>query len=421
MWKRERLMSDDGLSATDRRALASVAVQFFVNGALFASFVPRLPEIRDRIEIGNDALGRLLAIGALSGLVGSALVGRAVERFGTRNLLWVAGICLCSSLSIVGLATAPAVLVIGLASLAIFDVLVDTAMNLQGSWISGRRRAPVMNRLHGLWSLGTVVGGVAASQLAGLGVTLRVHLLAVSAILLVVVIFVGAGLLRNDEHPAPEQGSTADGPAGVRPTSGTPGGSGSVATVASDGVARPARWFRGPLLIFALVGGCSIAMELTSSDWAAIRLSDDFGASAGIAGLAYVAFTVGMTVGRFGGDSMIFRFGHQRVADIGIVVAMFGLVVAALVPDQWVVLFGYLASGLGIATQFPKLYDDAAKHPGRPGVGLGALTGGSRVALLVTPVVVGTLATSRLSVGAATAILTLPAAAVFLVATRRSA
>ncbi|MEP1125092.1 MAG: MFS transporter [Ilumatobacter sp.] len=418
-------MSDDGLSPSDRRALASVAVQFFVNGALFASFVPRLPEIRDRIEIGNDALGRLLAIGALSGLVGSALVGRAVERFGTRNLLWVAGVCLCSSLSIVGLATAPAVLVIGLASLAIFDVLVDTAMNLQGSWISGRRRAPVMNRLHGLWSLGTVVGGVAASQLAGVGVTLRVHLLAVSAILLVVVIVVGAGLLRTDEHASLVDGPAADGTGAAGPMAGTPGGIGLEPIIAAGGslvgADRARRRFRGPLLVFALVGGCSIAMELTSSDWAAIRLTDDFGASAGIAGLAYVAFTVGMTIGRFGGDSMIFRFGHQRVADIGIVVTIVGLVVAAFVPNQWIVVLGYLAAGLGIATQFPKLYDDAAKHPGRPGVGLGALTGGSRVALLVTPIAVGTLATSRLSVGAATAILTVPAAAVFVVATRRSA
>ncbi|MEP4648585.1 MAG: MFS transporter [Ilumatobacter sp.] len=418
-------MSDDGLSPSDRRALASVAVQFFVNGALFASFVPRLPEIRDRIEIGNDALGRLLAIGALSGLVGSALVGRAVERFGTRNLLWVAGVCLCSSLSIVGLATAPAVLVIGLASLAIFDVLVDTAMNLQGSWISGRRRAPVMNRLHGLWSLGTVVGGVAASQLAGVGVTLRVHLLAVSAILLVVVIVVGAGLLRTDEHASLVDGPAADGTGAAGPMAGTPGGIGLEPIIAAGGslvgADRARRRFRGPLLVFALVGGCSIAMELTSSDWAAIRLTDDFGASAGIAGLAYVAFTVGMTIGRFGGDSMIFRFGHQRVADIGIVVTIVGLVVAAFVPNQWIVVLGYLAAGLGIATQFPKLYDDPAKHPGRPGVGLGALTGGSRVALLVTPIAVGTLATSRLSVGAATAILTVPAAAVFVVATRRSA
>jgi MFS family permease len=399
-------MNGDGLSVTDRRALTSVAAQFFVNGMLFASFVPRLPEIRDHIDIGNDALGRLLAIGALSGVLGSMIVGRMVERFGTRRLLIFAGVLLCASLSIVGVATVPAVLVVGLAAMSIFDVLVDSAMNLQGSWISGRRTAPVMNRLHGLWSLGTVVGGVAASQLAGLGVSLKVHLLVVAVALLAVVLVVGSGLLREDEHPS----SPPDAVDAM--AAGTPG-------VAS--VSIPKRWLSGPLALFALAGGCSIVMELSSSDWAAFRLSDDFGATAGVAGLAYVAFTAGMTIGRFGGDSMLLRCGHQRVADIGIALTMIGLTVASFAPTQWIVTVGYLIAGLGVATQFPKLYDDAAKYPGRPGAGLGALTGGSRVALLFTPVLVGTLASSRLSIGAATAILTLPAAFGFLVISRRTA
>lgn len=398
---------NDGLSTTDRRALTAVAAQFFVNGMLFASFVPRLPEIRDRIDIGNDALGQLLAIGALSGVLGSLAVGRMIERFGTRNLLIVAGIALCCSLSIIGVATVPAVLLIGLAAMSIFDVLVDSAMNLQGSWISGRRQTPVMNRLHGLWSLGTVVGGVAAVQVAALGVSLQTHLFAVTVILLVVVIVVGTNLLRDDEHVAEHalESSATVGP----PASGTPGTSGTFAM----------RWLRGPLMLFAVVGACSIAMELTSSDWAAIRLSDDFDVSPAIAGLAYVAFTSGMTVGRFGGDSMIVRFGHRLVTDVGIAMTIVGLAAASFVPNQWVVMAGYLIAGLGVATQFPKLYDDAAKHPGRPGAGLGALTGGSRVALLFTPVLVGTLASTRLSVGAATAIVTLPAAVLFLFLVRR--
>ena len=391
---------DDELSTTDRRALTAVAVQFFVNGMLFASFVPRLPEIRDRIDIDNETLGQLLAVGALAGVVGSFFVGRLTERFGTRKLLIVAGISMCSSLSIIGLATGPAVLLIGLAAMAVFDVLVDTAMNLQGSWLSGRRRAPVMNRLHGLWSLGTVVGGIGASQLAGLGVPLRTHLFVVTSVLLVVVIFVGSNLLRTDEHVATEN------PSWVGERSDTP-----------TSLAR--RWLRGPLVLFAAVGACSIAMEVTSSDWAAFRLSDDFGASAAIAGLAYVAFTSGMTVGRLGGDSVIVRFGIERVADVGIVMTIIGLAVSAFAPDQWLVLVGYLAAGLGIATQFPKLYDDAAKHRGRPGAGLGALTGGSRIGIFVAPIVVGTLSTSRLDVGTATAVLTLPAAALFLLFMRR--
>lgn len=396
-------MDDDGLSPVDRRALTSVAIQFFVNGMVFASFVPRLPEIRDRIDIGNDALGRLLAIGALSGLLGSLVVGRLVERFGTRRLLFVAGTLLCVSLPIIGVATVPAVLVIGLAAMSIFDVLVDTAMNLQGSWISGRRASPVMNRLHGLWSLGTVVGGVGASQLAGIGVSLQVHLFVVSGLLLGAVVFVSAGLLHEDEH-------VVDPAVAGSPGSGTPG-SGRVAT----------RWLRGPLMLFAVLSAASIAMEMTSSDWAAFRLSDDFGATAGFAGLAYVAFTVGMTAGRFGGDSAVVRLGQQRVADGGIGLSIVGLATASFAPVEWLVLVGYALAGLGIATQFPKLYDDAAKYPGRPGAGLGAVTGGSRIALLITPIAVGTLASSRLSVGEATAVVTLTGAFAFLLLSRRAA
>ncbi len=139
---------------------------------------------------------------------------------------------------------------------------------------------------------------------------------------------------------------------------------------------------------------------------------------AGVAGLAYVAFTVGMTSGRFGGDWVIARFGPRRVFNVAISMTVLGSAAASFVPNRWVVLGAYVIAGLGIATQFPKLYDDAAKFPGRPGAGLGALTGGSRLALLVTPAMVGALAGSGLSVGTATAIVTLPAAAVFLVASR---
>jgi MFS family permease len=388
-------MTNDALSPADRRALASVATQFFVNGALFASFVPRLPEIRDRVDIETNTLGVLLAVGALSGLVGSATVGRLIERFGTRHLLIGAGIALCSSLPLIGFATIPAVLVVGLALMSIFDVLVDSAMNLQGSWISGRRSAPVMNRLHGLWSLGTVIGGFAAAQLAGAGVSLRWHLLVVAGVMLCVVLCVGHGLLRADElsHDPASEVDTGLGP---------PGRS------------------RGPLLLLAMAGGCSIAMELTSSDWAAFRLSDDFDALPGVAGLAYVAFTVGMTGGRFGGDALILRFGQTRVADIGIAVTIAGLATASFVPNRWIVMAAFLVAGLGIATQFPKLYDDAAKYPGRPGAGLGALTGGSRIMFLAAPILVGALANTRLSVGAATAALTLPAALAFIAITRRT-
>jgi len=381
----------------DSRALLSVAVQFFVNGLVVASFVPRLPEIRDRVDISTGTLGALLAVGSAAGLLGSLAVGRFIERFGTRRVLIGGALVLVASLAMVGLATTPLVLLLALMGLSSMDVLVDSAMNSQGSWISGRRAVPVMNRLHGLWSLGTVVGGLIAAQAAAAGVPLRTHLLIASAVFFAVVVFVGRGLLTTDEF-------VNGGPDDVGPTRRS---------------GRPGR--RYPLALLGLASGCSIAMEMTSSDWAAFRLSDDFGAAAGVAGLAYVAFTVGMTSGRFGGDWVIARFGPQRVFNVAISMTVVALIAISFVPNRWFVLGAFVVAGLGIATQFPKLYDDAAKFPGRPGAGLGALTGGSRLALLITPAVVGTLAGTSLSVGTATAIVTLPAAAIFVLASRRIA
>lgn len=373
----------------DARALKSVAVQFFVNGLVVASFVPRLPEIRDRIGVSTAVLGVLLAFGGVAGFAGSAAVGPVISRFGTRRVLTGAGVVLVAALAVIGLATTPAVFLVGLFFLWSSDVLVDSAMNLQASWISGRRSVPVMNRLHGLWSLGTVVGGLSAAQAAASGVSLQVHLLVAATVFLTVLAFVGRGLLTVDEHAGLDQ-------------------------VADDSAVSAVRRPRGPLVALALGGACSIVMEMTSSDWAAFRLRDDFGASAGVAGLAYVAFTVGMTSGRFGGDWAIARFGQQRVFFSAIGITLGALTVASFAPNRWVVIAAYVVAGLGIATQFPKLYDDAAKHRGSPGAGLAALSAGSRFASLTAPAVIGVLAASSLSVGSAAAIVTIPAGVAFI-------
>ena len=423
-------MGRSGLSRRDRRALVAVAAQFFVNGAVFASYVPRLPEIRDRVDVSLGALGAILALASLVGLVASATVGRLVTAFGTRRVMVTAAVGLTLGLAVVGLADRVVVLVLGLGLLGLLDVYVDATMNLQASWLSARRSAPVMNRLHGLWSLGTVLGGLAAAQVAELGVPLRTHLLVVAALMLAVVLVVGRNLLPVDErHEAAhddeaEPGTTVGSGAGREGTGARAGG----AEPALDGRAvgggvgaAPVRRLPVGLVLLGLAGVCSIAMEQTSSDWAAFRLSDDFGARAGVAGLAYVAFTAGMTLGRFGGDTAIVRFGRREVFRAAIALTGLSLVVASFAPNRWVVVAAYAVAGLGIATQFPKLYDDAARHPGRTGAGLGALSAGSRLAMLVVPAAVGALASTRLPVGTATAAVTLPAAAGFVLVARRPA
>jgi predicted MFS family arabinose efflux permease len=371
----------DRVRPGDARALASVAVQFFVNGAAFASFLPRLPEIRDRVGISDGTVGLFLTVAGACGLISSASVSGLIARFGTRRIMITGSVALLVVLPAVGFVRAPVGLLATLIALSMIDVVIDVAMNLQGSWLSARRRAPVMNRLHGLWSLGTVAGGIAAAQLATADVPMEIHLVGVSVVLLGAVAFVAKGLLRVDEpHAAPEGFDIAALPIG--------------------------RW--RPLLPLALGGAFAVAVEVTSSDWAAFRFTDDFGATAAFATFGYVAFTVGMTVGRFAGDSAVLRLGSDGLLRAACSLAFVGLLGATLLPFRYVALVSFALAGLGIATFFPKLYDDAARLPARGGAGLGALTAGSRAATLVAPVLIGTLVGSRLSVGTAMAIVALP-------------
>jgi len=299
-------------------------------------------------------------------------------------------VVLCASLSVIALAGSATVLVIALIVLAATDAMVDVAMNLQGSWLSARRSMPIVNRLHGMWSIGMVAGGATAALAATLGVSPRAHLLAASLILAVLVVLISRGLLGNDEPTR-----TADA------VSSPPG---DIASYSSSGAARRVR----PLVLFGFVGAAAGAVEVTSSDWAAFRLADDFGASAGVAALGFVAFTAGMAIGRLFGDWIQARVGPDVLLQRTAVAAAMGVVGAAFAPNLGSSIASFALVGVAIAPVFPRLYDDAAAHVGRAGSGLGALTAGIRIAALLTPAIVGAIAATGLSIGAAMAFVTVP-------------
>ena len=187
----------------DGRALAAVATQFFINGAVVASYVPRLPAIRDRLDLDLASIGTILGLATLGGVVGSVVVGPVIRRFGTRRAMAIGSVLLVAALPIVGFVTSSVQLAAIIAFIHAADVQTDVAMNLQGSALSARRPKPVMNRLHGMWSLGTVVGGVVASIMAGAGISIQTHLVGASLVLAVAAVWVIPGL--RTDHDTPPQ------------------------------------------------------------------------------------------------------------------------------------------------------------------------------------------------------------------------
>lgn len=377
-----------------------------MNGAFFASFTPRLPELRDRLGVSTGAIGALLTVAAASGLLASFVVRRTIARSGTRTVLIAGGGAISASLLLVGLARSWPVAAIGLAGMFLFDVFVDVAMNVEGSRLSARRRRPIMSRLHGLWSLGSVAGGLVAARLAEATVSLTAHLCVTAGVLVVVSTALATQLPahtgRTPDRTGDRTGDARPSPGGEAlppPAGGRPGGS------------ERRRFF--------VAGLAAVGIETAAISWAAFRISDDLGGSAGVAALAYVAVVGGMTVGRFSGDHLAHRWGGDRVMRISVVAAVAALCAASAVPSAAFGVAAFAVAGVGIAALAPRLYDRAARAGGGTGAGLGVLTAGIRTAIIVVPAAVAATASAS-SVGLAVAITALPAGAAFLWATGTS-
>lgn len=373
----------------DRRALRSVAVQFFSNGATYATIVPRLPEIREQVGMSIGTLGLVLTIGSMGGLVGTLLTGPVIARVGSRRVMVYGATISLAFLPIIGFTTSPAILASALFGLLFFDIFIDVAMNVQGSAISARRHTPVMNRLHGLWSLGSVAGGVVTVLTLRAGVSTEVQLIVVAIVLIMTLRFMASGLLRRDEAPELEKAAAA---VAERPHVGR---------------------FGFATMLLAAGGATAMAIELTNGDWASFRLGDDLGASPGVAASAFLTFTAAMTIGRLGGDWVQSRVGPVQLMRIAPTVIGVGCVLATLVPSVPVSLVGFFVGGIGCSVLFPQLYDRAARWPGPPGSGFASMLIGQRGMGIVTPFIVGGLANSAsLDVGQAMAIVVLPCAVI---------
>jgi predicted MFS family arabinose efflux permease len=354
-----------------RRSGLAVAILFAVNGATFSNWLPRLPEIRDVLGIGNAGLGATLLGGGLGGILGSILVGRVMDRTGSKRLVTVAACSLSIGLPLVAFAPTAIALAVLLTALGTLDVFNDVAMNAQGVFVQERMGRSIMNRLHAMWSLGFTGGALVGSAALAAGVGVRTHLVIVGAALLVTVIVVERWLVPVDP-PA------------------------KAVDVASIGAGSASARRVSPVVVaMALAAVAAAMLETMPNDWAAVYMRDVFEAERA-AGFGTVAVAGAMLLGRLGGDHVLDRVGERRLLAGALVVCAIGVATTAVAPDISVALAGLAIWGVGMSVVFPQLYATAARLPGTSaGTGLGSMLLGQRFGGMVTAVTVGALAEWR--------------------------
>lgn len=373
-------------AAAERRARAAVAVLFFTNGALFANLLPRYPQIKADLGIGNTAYGLAVAAFPAGAIAAGLAAGAVIRRLGSARAAVGGTLVTGAGILVAGLADSVAWFAGALFVAGAMDAITDVAQNAHGLRVQRHYGRSIINSFHAVWSIGAVAGGAMAAGTIALDLSRGQHLTMSAA-----VFAVAACAALRFCLPGPD---TEAGPKGVE-----------------DRSARPAAAGRRTLYVLAalvLIATGGTLVEDAGSSWAALYLSDALHASATVAACGYIALVGAQFVGRLVGDRLVDRFGERAVARAGAVIAAGGMGLALALPTVGGTVLGFAAAGFGVATLVPAAMHQADELPGlKPGSGLAVVSWLMRLGFLCSPPVVGLVADSA---GLRAGLLVVPAA-----------
>lgn len=338
-----------------------LAVFFALVGFVPANWLVRVPDVKAQVGASAGDLGLALLCGSLGSLAALTVAARLCERFGTRRVLVVAGFALCAILVLPGLAGSVRALGAALAFFGMAQSTFNIALNSTAVEIATASGNPLMPTLHGIFSVGGLVGAALGGLLAD-HLSPAVHLGLTALLGLAVTAVAGPALLRSGRVTATAAAA----------------GTSAAGNAAPDGASetdranawRRVRWI---VLAFGLVAACTAFGEYASNNWAALHLRQDLGATAAVAGYGYATYACAIAGGRFLGSRLIRRLGEAAVLSGGFALAAVGVLVASWaghLPGGGlpVAFAGYVVLGLGLANVYPVCISRAGALGGPRGV-----------------------------------------------------
>lgn len=380
------------------RARGAVYAAFAVNGAAFAAFASRVPDLKHELGLSAGALGVTLFAASAGSVVGLPLSGWFVHRFGAARTVLGAAVVQVLGLVLVGIGVTAfvdrLVVMAGLVLVGVGTGVYDVGMNLEGASVERLLGRSIMPRFHAAFSGGTVVSALVGAGLSWLGVPVLAHLVAMAVVLGAATPFVARSFLpqQAEDDPADE----------ARPGHGR------------AGIARA--WREPRTLLIGVVVLAAAFTEGTANDWVAVALSEGYELPRWAGVLGFAVFLSAMTAGRIMGTRLLDERGRLPVlrvlfvsAVVGCVLVVFGGPVLAFV--------GTVVWGLGASLGFPVGMSAAADDPDRAAARMSVVSTIGYTAFIAGPPLLGFLGDhvgvlrSLLVVGAmaAVALVALPA------------
>lgn len=341
-----------------RSARASVLAIFFLHGAVFATWVSRIPAVKADIGLSTGQLGLALLGIAAGCLIAMPVAGWLVSRYGSRPVTAYSSFCFAAALALPAFATSQATLTGALCILGLAAGAMDVSMNSHAIAVERIWGRPLVSGCHAFFSIGGIAGAALGGVAAGARLAPCAHFLIAALAAEAITLAAVPGLLPGSADAVP------------------PG-------------RRKLRISRA-LIGLAVLTFSFFLVEGAIADWSTLYLRSTTGAGAGISAAGYAVFSAAMTVGRLCGDFLRRRIGPELLIRCGSIVAAIGMAIALALPHAAPAIFGFLLVGAGCSTVVPIVFA-AAGEIGKPAAGaaLAFVTMSGYAGLFAGPPVIG--------------------------------
>ena len=322
----------------------ALVAAFFIQGFLAITYLPRIPEIIEQIDVSFALWGLIIGLAGLGSLIPLLITNRLVGRFGTRPVVRVSSLMIVATTISLGFAT-NGWMYFAFHALMMFSMsFFNIAVNAQSVMLQKKVKKVILGKFHAAWSIGAGISAAVSGILASF-MSLQLHLLLVG-LLAVLAFEASIRLMLNpseDGHHEERQAS------------------------------KKVPFFKSPTQLWLLAFGffAGVFPELVMMDWSAVFAKQIMLLNPTLGAIPFTSFTVAMIAGRL----LIGRATKKyHISDlskwggiVGSVAMLLGVLVAPLiVPSSpilamFVLSLFWAVSGLGLGPMVPSFFG-AAGH-----------------------------------------------------------
>ena len=337
----------------------SVLTIFFIHGAVFSTWIARIPAVQGALGLSTGRLGFALLGVAVGSIISMPVAGWLISRYGSKPVTAISSLWFCLALALPSLANSATALGLSLAILGLAAGAMDVSMNAQGVIVERAAQRPLMSGFHAAFSIGGMTGAAVGGAIAKAGIDVRSHFLFAALFYFSIVAMVIRWLL-------PASADTASGHHGFRLT----------------------------LVVLGLgaICFCFFLSEGAVADWSALYLMRGLHAGPAQAAAGYALFSAAMALGRLVGDTLRARFGPVFLVRNGSLLAACGLAIALLFARTPWALAGFTIVGFGCSIIVPITFAAAGNRTESAGGALATVVAAGYFGLFVGPPLIGMVA-----------------------------